>query len=112
MRSNTPLQALTLLNDSALFEIAQGLAARILTEKPEPASDRDRIQHGFIVCLGRPASSGELASLEALLGAERADDMANPTTAGGARRGAAPSSGPWVSVARVLLNLDEFVTRE
>jgi mono/diheme cytochrome c family protein len=116
MRSNTPLQALTLLNDAALFEIAQGLAARILSDRPEPATDRDRSQHAFLLCLGRPASSRELKTMEAVLRAERADvsgPLGQPgDTASKPRPGDPAPSAPWVTVARVLLNLDEFVTRE
>ena len=59
-RSNTPLQALTLLNDPAFVEIARGLAARILAELPAPASDRERIDHAFRLCLGRRPLDREL----------------------------------------------------
>ena len=107
-RSNTPLQALTMLNDPAFVEIAAGLAARILSELPDPASDRDRIRHGIMLCLGRPALDRELDMLETVLEQERADGAAaNPT-----RPGDPSPSAPWITVARVLLNLDEFVTRE
>jgi mono/diheme cytochrome c family protein len=107
-RSNTPLQALTMLNDPAFVEIAAGLAARILSERPDPASDRDRILHGIMLCLGRPALDRELDMLETVLEQERADGAAaNPT-----RPGDPSPSAPWITVARVLLNLDEFVTRE
>jgi hypothetical protein len=116
-RSNTPLQALTLLNDPAFVEIAVGLAARIERERPSPATDCDRIRHGVMLCLGRTASSRELELLESLLKQERADVATGaPPTAGPPRspvrsREPAPSA-PWITVARVLLNLDEFMTRE
>ena len=97
-RSNTPLQALTLLNDPAFVEIAQGLARRIETDWPAPACDRDRLRHAFVLCLGRAPTSRELETLEALL----------PEQAGGDGK----KSAGWMDVARVLLNLDEFVTRE
>jgi mono/diheme cytochrome c family protein len=99
-RSNTPLQALTLLNDPAFVEIAQGLAARIVSERPEPASDRDRLRYAFVLCMGRSPERHELETLRNLLEADRV---------------ASQSSGPsqaWITVARVLLNLDEFMTRE
>jgi mono/diheme cytochrome c family protein len=117
IRSNTPLQALTMLNDPALVEIAEGLAARIFFERPDPASNRDRIRHGILLCLGRPAHDRELEMLETVLAQERADGVAREREAAGpaARTpcgdGLSPSV-PWITVARVLLNLDEFVTRE
>ena len=97
-RSDTPLQALTLLNDPAFVEIARGLAARIKNELPQSASDRDHLRHAFQLCLGRTPSSREFETLEGVLGAERKM---------GGKVGSA-----WLTVARVLLNLDEFVTRE
>jgi hypothetical protein len=50
-RSNTPLQALTLLNDQAFVEFAQALAARILEEGPKP--DSERVEQAFRYCLAR-----------------------------------------------------------
>ena len=67
VRSNTPLQALTLLNDPAYFEIAQGLATRILAERPAPASDRDRLEYAFEICLGRKGTDQEMKTLETML---------------------------------------------
>ncbi len=97
-RSNTPLQALTLLNDPACFEFAQGLAARIKSERPRPASDLERLHYGFMLCLGRAPSDREFETLEILLRKEaEADDTIGSS---------------WMTIARVLLNLDEFVTRE
>ncbi len=48
-RSNTPLQALTLLNDQASLEFAQGLAVRILREAPP--GDEGRVRFAFRLCL-------------------------------------------------------------
>jgi mono/diheme cytochrome c family protein len=93
-RSNTPLQALTLLNDPAYFEMAQGLARRILREAPP--TDSARLGLGFQLCLGRSPTDRELERLQTLLVS-------------------APDPQPletWTTVARVLLNLDEFMTRE
>jgi hypothetical protein len=95
-RSNTPLQALTLLNDQGFFEFAQALAGRVLKEGP--ADDVGRIARGFRLCLGRPPRERERQVLLRLLRRER--------------EAAAPEERAWTSVARVLLNLDEFITRE
>src|SRR5262249_32179727 len=111
------LQALTLLNDPALYEIAEGLAARILAEQPAPAADLKRLEHAFILCLGRPASDREMKMLATVLEQEQAELRAR---ARGPRTSEEISLkdhekaivSPWVSIARVLLNLDEFVTRE
>jgi hypothetical protein len=117
LRSNTPLQALTLLNDPAFVELAAGLARRIVRDRPAPARDRDRLKYAFMLCMGREPSSGELKTLENLLASERAAPGEALTTDRG-NLGACSDLpqpepiGPWVSVARALFNLDEFVTRE
>jgi mono/diheme cytochrome c family protein len=113
LRSNTPLQALTLLNDPAMVEIAAGLAQRLLTEVPGAAEDAARIDRGFRICLGRPPSEFERETLLALVGRERLERAA---AGSGTGSNGSPASGAdheiWLAVARVLLNLDEFVTRE
>jgi hypothetical protein len=111
------LQALTLLNDPAFFEIAERLAARILNERPNPVSDRERLHYTFLLCLGRPASTRELEALEKVLARERALCDSSQTKSAGLQakppgKGALAPAAPWVTVARVLLNLDEYVTRE
>jgi len=95
VRSNTPLQALTLLNDEAFHEFAQALASRIVQEGPK--DDAGRIEFGFRLCLARTPSPDEKQRLLDLFQKER-------TSAGEATA--------WLSVARVLLNLDEAITRE
>ncbi len=116
-RSNTPLQALALLNDPAFVEIADGLAARILSECPDPATDHERLQHAFLLCLGREPSGRERDLLEQVLKREKTECEEAATGSGTAKAEPSqprvrPRSRPWVTVARVLLNLDEFVTRE
>ena len=95
MRSNTPLQALTLLNDRSSIEFAEALAARVLRDGP--ADDSGRLASAFRLALTRTPTERELGRLIALL-----DDA----------RSADPGPGAWITVARVLLNLDEFITRE
>ncbi|MCB9888082.1 MAG: DUF1553 domain-containing protein [Planctomycetes bacterium] len=91
--SNTPLQALTLLNGPAFVELAQHLAKQLFS-----SGERDdaRIDCGFARCVGRPPSLDERRVVHGLLDAR-------PT---------ADSPSRWLPVARVLLNLDEFITRE
>jgi hypothetical protein len=114
-RSNTPLQALTLLNDEAFFEFAGALARRILQNPPE--NDAQRIEQMFRLCLSRPPRSMELQRLEQLLGELRHDYGGNETEAarlvsGSNKDGNMPERAAWIMLGRVLLNLDEFITRE
>ena len=95
IRSNTPLQALTLLNDAAYVEFAQSLAARLLKEVK---TDDARITHAFQLCVSRPPNDRERQSMTRLLKAER-DSKATEAQC-------------WQSLARVMLNLDETITRE
>ena len=114
-RSNTPLQALTLANDRVFFEFAQGFAARLLAE---PADDAPaRIRRAFRRTLAREPSHSELASLLEYLGSQRAHFAATPEEAARVAPAASNKTDPadtaaWTMLARVLLNLDEFVTRE
>jgi hypothetical protein len=108
-RSNTPLQALTLLNDAGFYEYAQALGGRIVRE--EPGDDAAKLRHAFRLCLAREPSERELSRLASFLARQRSDFAARPDEAK-AISPAAPERAPWVTVARVLLNLDEFITRE
>lgn len=94
IRSNTPLQALTLLNDPAFFEIAQAFANRI--ESLPAKSVSDRIRQAFRLCLGRKPRRSELNQLVQALNSHQPDD----------------ASANWLFLARILLNLDETITRE
>jgi hypothetical protein len=97
-RSNTPLQALTLLNDPSYVECAGALANRILSDSG--TDDPCRLDHAFRLCLGRPPSASEASTLTTLLKEERSEGGRDSEIAA------------WVTIARVLLNLDEFITRE
>ena len=105
MRSNTPLQALTLLNDPAFVEIARGLASRILDDGRSPRDDGDRIDYAFLLCLGRHPRDAERRALEGYLKAGRSPSKES-------QRSASTPPPEWIGLARILLNLDEFVTRE
>jgi hypothetical protein len=115
-RSNTPLQALTLLNDPVFFECARALGQRVLQESS--AGFEDRLQRAFQLCLARPATAEEqriLATLHASLVRQcesypgEAEQLAGPAPTPGVGRSDAAA---WVALARTLLNLDEFITRE
>ncbi len=115
-RSNTPLQALTLLNDTVFVECAQAFGKRIVDEKSGDA--KERLRHAFRLCVAREPSSVELERLQALyndlLSACRAKPEAAAKLVGKMKPGGAdvPEAAAWVALARTLLNLDEFVTRE
>jgi mono/diheme cytochrome c family protein len=123
VRSNTPLQALMTLNETIAVEAARALALRTLAEGG--VTDPERITYAFRRCVGRPPTEGERDVLVHLLGQERvriADGWVNPweiVTGLGEERpsglpaGATPAQwAAYTVVARVLLNLDETITRE
>jgi mono/diheme cytochrome c family protein len=116
-RSNTPLQALTLLNDPVFVESARALAQRVLADRPD-GPDCDRMRYAVRRCLGRepvPAERDRLLRLLSdlqKLAAEKPDEAAK-LLGGPAPAGVEPAkAAAWVALARTLLNLDEFVTRE
>jgi hypothetical protein len=114
-RSNTPLQALTLLNDKGFYEFAQALAVRVLREtKDDPAA----IRLVFRRCLSRDPSAAEqerVAALVSTLERELAGDAKEAARLAPTEvpAGVSPArAAAWTLVARTLLNLDEFITRE
>lgn len=116
-RSNTPLQALTLLNDPVYVEAAMALARRTLTDKIDADPDR-RIRHAFQLCLARAATQTEVRLLRKLYENQREAGRANPKAAGELVSGFAvpPQLSPeefaaWYVVAAALLNLDEMITK-
>jgi hypothetical protein len=115
-RSNTPLQALTLLNDAVFFECAQALGRRILAE--QPGTTPERIRHAFRLCLVREPSPSELTRLEQLFEELRATCRSKPEAAAQLLGKTKPAgvdpaeAAAWIALARTILNLDEFVTRE
>jgi hypothetical protein len=131
VRSNSPLQALTLLNDEAFIEFARAAAKRIVKEAGP--SDSARIDFAFQLAMGRKPSPVEKDRLSSFLAAQREEYNADPTSAslmvikeqvfdsspGGTLAGEetidpkqVPELAAWTATARVLLNLDDFMTRE
>jgi len=118
-RTNTPLQALTVLNDPVFFDFARGMARRILSEAGAEAGPelRDRLIYGFRLCVSRRPNEKEIEELAALYqrqfdrfakdeAAARAllkgvDEQANP-----------PEFAAWTVVSNMLLSLDETLTKE
>jgi hypothetical protein len=114
-RSTTPLQSLNLLNDPVFFEAAQVLAARILRE--ERGTWDERLNYAFRLCLARAPRPRERERLalyyeqqkeilqkypdltDQLFGAKDVDGIDSNEAA------------VWVGISRVLLNLEEFITR-
>ncbi|MGE5193744.1 MAG: DUF1553 domain-containing protein, partial [Deltaproteobacteria bacterium] len=115
-RSNTPLQSLTLANDQQFVEIAQGLAVRVL--KTKLADDAARLRHAFRVCLAREPKPAEAQRLAKLLAQQRSEFAANLKDAERLTPPLVPVQAnvqefaAWTAIGRVLLNLDEFITRE
>jgi len=117
VRSNTPLQALTIANDPAFLEIAQGLAARMIREKPEGLDSQ--IQHAFQLALCRAPSKEELTILTTYA-RQQANDFSKDQEAARAllskdlQSSKLPpaQAAALVGVARALLNTDNFITRE
>jgi mono/diheme cytochrome c family protein len=123
-RSNTPLQALTLLNDAGFAEYAYGLAARVLRDGA--ADGAGQVRRAFRLCLGREPAAPEARRLADFLAQQQAHYEAHPAEADRLLDGGGPAGkrlAEWtdtpadrkaalVLLARVLLNLDEFITRE
>jgi hypothetical protein len=119
-RSNTPLQALTTLNETIFMECARALAARVLKEGGN--SDAERLTYAFRLCLSRLPDNGEKATLSELLVKERkriADGSLNAFEVATGKKDAPPPDGSkpdelavYAIVSRVLLNLDETITKE
>ena len=114
-RSTSPLQALTLLNDEAFYEFAQGLARRVLREGPD--QDAERIDYTFRVCLSRPPSAEESTQLKRFLDHQRHDLARRPREAQSLLSLESEDEDPqelaaWTLLSSVLLNLDELITRE
>ena len=107
-RSNTPLQALTLLNHGVFVESGNALAALLMQRTNAPA--QERIRWAFNGCLARNPTRPELRRLERLFGEQR--ELATRSQGGDPTCERSAEAASWLSVSQVLLNLDEFVTRE
>ena len=121
-RSNTPLQALTTLNEPLFLECARALALRTVREGGE--TNGTRLIFAFRSCLARKPNERESATLLALLdketqrfanGKAKAWDFAaeTPSHPPALPTGISASQlAAWTALSRVLINLDETITKE
>jgi hypothetical protein len=111
IRTNTPLAALTTLNDTAFFEMAQAMARRIIAEGG--STDRLRVVYAFRLVTSREPQSKEIDDLLSWLGRERSYFAAHLEDAERVGGQAGPSDlAAWTMLSNVLLNLDEAVTKD
>ena len=119
LTSNTPLQALTTLNDPVFHEAAQALALRVWKEAEK--NDRARAEYAFRLCVGRRPNENEIKHTLALLN-DQLSYFDERTSAAIKVAATDPAKVPenvnlhkvaaWTMVSRVLLNLDETITKE
>jgi cytochrome c553 len=113
--SNTPLQALQTLNEPTFVAASRALALRAIEGSPD---DGERIRRMVRLCLARPPETAEESALASLLADARhgyAGDAQGAALVAGEslpENVTAAEAAAWVTVARVVLNLDEFLTRE
>jgi hypothetical protein len=119
-RTNTPLQALVTLNDPVYIEAAQSLARRMYAKATGAKSAAAGIDHGFRLCLARPAAPSETDRLLALFNEAYAHYQSDPAmakTMATQPLGPAPEGADHAQLAalavvgNVLLNLDEFLMK-
>ncbi|MEX2169445.1 MAG: PSD1 and planctomycete cytochrome C domain-containing protein [Pirellulales bacterium] len=112
-RSNTPLQSLAMSNDETMIEVARTLGQRAFQHA---ASDCDRIGYAFQICFARPPDPFEVERLGGYVEQQRQIFASNPEgailLAGDISIKPVEDAAAWTALARVLLNLDEFITRE
>ena len=108
--SNTPLQALTLLNDTVFMEAAQALGKRMVSE---PGLLETRVAHLFCRVVTRPPSWDELAALTAFY-EKQTKRFASGELSAKALCGsdsATAEQAAWTALSRALLNLDEAIVK-
>jgi mono/diheme cytochrome c family protein len=114
-RSNTPLQALALMNDIAFYECSKSLGLILSTSG---LSIERTIRKAFVDCLSRFPSEGEMLQMKNLFDEFKKHYESNPDQAkkvlgiGVGLNGDVVLSASWIAFARVLLNLDEIIVRD
>ncbi len=111
-KSNTPLQALSLLNDVTIIEAARALGTHLAQTSSAP---EQQVAEAFQRCFSRPPAADELAAVLHFYQKQQQRFTAAPDSAKAlAGDGPAESIIPraaWTAVARALMNMDEFVTK-
>ena len=108
-RSNTPLQALSLLNDVTIME-ASAAFGKTLAARPGPPAET--LAFAFQTCFSREPDREDSHVLSAFYEKQLASFTANPDAARQLNGSdATPAMAAWTLVGRALLNLDEFITR-
>ena len=97
-RTNTPLQALTLLNDPVYVDAAKALARRVADERGNASTD-EQLDYAFQLCTGRSPNDSERSTLLRLLEKQ-------------SREKGYGADEAWYSVATTLLNLHETITKD
>ena len=110
VRTNTPLQALTTLNDPVFFEAAQALAKRVIGEAGIAAADRATL--AFRLSTGRRPAPAEVSAILSNYQSQREEFERNPERAAKVAGAANADMAAWVMVSNALLNLEETVTKE
>lgn len=110
--SNTPLQALVTLNNDTFIDAARALAQRVLRESHP--DDQSRVRRMLRLCVGREPVSDDVRDFTAFLTATREAYRSSPDLARqfNSQSEAPPEAAAWIATARLMLNLDEFLTRE
>jgi hypothetical protein len=118
-RTNTPLQSLTVLNDPVFFDLARGMARRILSEAGAEAGPelRDRLIYGFRLCVSRRPNEKEIEEIATLYQRQLARFTTDKAAARALlkdmnERTNLPELAAWTVVSNTLLSLDETLTKE
>jgi hypothetical protein len=116
IQSNTPLQALTLLNDAVFLEAAGAMAAQLLAR--QDWNNDQRIAHAFLLAVGRPPDANETEWVRAFHARQLARFQLGEADPATVLEGADPAVtekdsalAAWTLVCRALLNLDETITK-
>jgi hypothetical protein len=116
VRTNTPLQALTVLNDPYFFDAARAMAKRMVSEGG--TSSQERAAYGFRLAVSRRPNQSELDQIVNFYDQQLAAYRVNPQAAAKTLNqkpkalSNAPELAAWTMVANVLLNMDETISKD